>query len=181
MNKNSGQDEELIILGTVNGFYGVKGWLKLFSHTEPKENIINYRQVMLRIQGQWKDFEISNGRLQGKGIVAHFTGYDDRDKAQALLGAEVAIHHSQLAKLAKDDYYWRDFIGLKVINQDDIVLGRVTSMMETGANDVLIVKPEAGQGEGLQDEYLIPYIPEQVILDVDSELGIIRVDWDKDF
>jgi len=177
--------EELIILGKVNGFYGVKGWVKLFSHTEPKENIVKYCQVLLQLPNQsqkgWQNFEMSQGRLQGKGVVAHFKGFDDRDSAQALLGADIAVPRSRLAKLAKDDYYWIELIGLEVINTDDIRLGKVTNIMETGANDVLVVKPENAQVQGLSDEYLIPYVPEQFILDIDLETRIIRVDWDKDF
>jgi len=181
MDKKSVTDDKLIILGKVNGFYGVKGWVKLFSNTEPKQNIVKYQKVLLRLQGQWQEIEISQGRLQGKGVVAHFVGYDDRDAAQLLLGADIAIKREQLAKLENDNYYWIDLIGLQVINTEDITLGKVSSMMETGANDVLVVKPENAQEQGLNEEYLIPYIPEQFILDVDLGTGIIHVDWDKDF
>lgn len=176
-------NEQLIIVGKVNGFYGVKGWVKLFSHTEPKENIVQYKQVLLRMRSQkeqWQNFEISSGRAQGKGVIAHFKGYDSRESTQILQGAEIAINRSQLAEL-DDNFYWVELIGLEVINEDEIILGNVTSMMETGANDVLVVKAKDAQAQGLNEEYLIPYVPEQFILDIDLDTGIIRVDWDKDF
>lgn len=181
--KKSVMDTDKLLVGKVNGFYGVKGWVKVFSYTQPKENILVYQSVLLKLNKQWHEVEIK-GRTQGKGIVAHFAGYDDREKAQALLGSEIAIYREQLAKLAKDDYYWVDLIGLKVINTEDICLGVIKSMMETAANDVCVVKPDDkqyAQEHELNDEYLIPWLLEDTILSVDLSAGIIRVDWDKDF
>ena len=102
----------------------------------------------------------------------------DRDSATALVGREIAVTRQQLPALDEGDYYWRDLLGLQVINLDDVTLGTVANLMETGANDVLVVESHS---DGERQERLIPYIREQVIRHVDLEQGVIRVDWDPDF
>lgn len=113
------------------------------------------------------------GRQHGKGVVAHLQDCDDRDQAQALMGHEIGIRRDQLPVTAPGEYYWSDLHGLKVITLDGEALGTVDHLIETGANDVLVVKGER--------ERLIPFISEQVIISVDLDAGEIQVDWDKDF
>ena len=176
-------DKKHIILGKLNAHHGVKGWLKVFSYTDPKENILSYRQVMLFREGQkncWKEVEIENGRLQGKGVVVQIKGYDNRETAQELIGSSIVINRETLEELPEDDYYWLDLIGLKVINQQGIVLGKIDKMLPTAANDVMIVKHQE-KVAGLQEEYLIPYVMGQFVLNVDLKSGEIQVDWDVDF
>jgi 16S rRNA processing protein RimM len=115
-----------------------------------------------------------NGRQQGKGIVAHLKGCDDRDQAAALMETEIAIRREQLPEAAPGEYYWADLQGLKVINTEGIELGVVDHLLETGANDVLIVR----DGD---TERLIPYVFGQFVLDVALDQGVMRVDWDPEF
>ena len=176
-------DTKYIILGKLNAHHGIKGWLKVFSYTDPKQNILSYHQVMLFREGQknsWKEVEIVNGRLQGKGVVVQIKGYDNRESAAELIGSTIAVTRENLEKLPKDEYYWVDLIGLKVINQEGIVLGKIVKMLPTAANDVMIVKHQE-KVDGLQEEYLIPYIMGQFVLSVDLTSGEIQVDWDVDF
>ncbi len=184
MKEESLPDEKAyVFLGILKAHYGVKGWLKVFSYTEPKQNILSYPSVMLFREGQkncWKKVEITNGRLQGKGIVVHIKGYDNRESSAELIGSTIAITRENLKKLPQDDYYWLDLIGITVINQEGIVLGKIVNMLATPANDVMIVKHQEKQ-EGIQAEYLIPFIMGQFVLDVDLKSGKIHVDWDVDF
>lgn len=181
-------DDKYIILGKLNAHHGIKGWLKVYSYTDPKQKILSYSQVMLFKQGltenkpqdYWKKVEFNDGRLQGKGVVAHIKGYDNRETSEELIGCTIGINREDLEKLPEDDYYWIDLIGLKVINQEGIVLGTIVNMLPTAANDVMIVKHQEKQ-EGLQAEYLIPYIMGQFVLDVDLISGEMQVDWDVDF
>jgi len=113
------------------------------------------------------------GRQHGKGIVAHLQDCDDRDQAQVLMGYEIGIRRDQLPATAPGEYYWSDLQGLEVINLDGDALGTVDHLIETGANDVLVVKGDR--------ERLIPFIREQVVISVDLDKGEIRVDWDKEF
>ena len=164
---------EMLVLGKVSGVYGIKGWVKLFSDTEPRDGILAYKHCFLKEKGQWRPLQITQGRMQGKGVVAKIEGCDDRDQAMLLIGSEIAITDDQLATLADDEYYWKDLIGLSVINQDNIDLGTVSEMMETGANDVLIVEGDR--------QRLIPFTQGHTVQAVNLAEKVIKVDWDPDF
>jgi 16S rRNA processing protein RimM len=168
------ETKDYIVVGRINGLHGVRGWVKVFSHTQPRENILSYRTWHLLRDGQWIATELLNGRQQGKGIVAHLKGCDDRDQAAALMETEIAIRREQLPEAAPGEYYWADLQGLKVINTEGIELGVVDHLLETGANDVLIVR----DGD---TERLIPYVFGQFVLDVALDQGVMRVDWDPEF
>ena len=170
--------DEKIILGKINGLHGVKGWVKVFSNTEPREGITDYGSWLIQLPnanaGQWREVKLEGGRPQAKTVIAKLEGYDDRNESQQLIGAVIAINADQLKPLRRDEYYWRDLIGLRVVNQQNVELGRVDSLFETGANDVLVVKDET-------QERLIPWTLGHAVLEVDIEQGVISVDWDEDF
>jgi 16S rRNA processing protein RimM len=171
------EDPGMILLGRISGLFGVKGWIKVYSDTEPRDNILNYSPWYLRREGEWQPFEVIAGRPHGKGIVAHLANCPDRDAAAELIGSTIAIRHDQLPAAGEDEYYWSDLRGLKVATIQGVDLGQVVNLMETGANDVLVVREtgEAGQ------ERLIPFIWHQVIREVDLERGLLIVDWDPEF
>ncbi len=187
-------DDKHIILGKINAHHGIKGWLKVYSYTDPKQNILSYKKILLlknsktlaqKFEAQALEVqkvELDTGRIQGKGVVAHIKGYDSRESAEELIGCTIAIEKAELETLAEDEYYWVDLIGLEVINQEGINLGKVVKIMPTGANDVLIVRHEVKEEiAGLQEEYLIPYIMGKFILNVDLKAGNMQVDWGVDF
>lgn len=166
--------DEYIIVGRISGIYGVRGWVKVFSHTQPRENILNYATWYLKKQGAWTACELETGRVHGKGVVAKLKGCDEREGAAALMGNTIAIHREQLPQAAADEYYWADLIGLKVINLEGVDLGVVDSLLETGANDVLVVMQDG-------TERLIPFVQGQFVKNVDLTGGLITVDWAPDF
>lgn len=170
--------DEKIIVGKISGVHGVNGWVKVFSETEPREGITKYNPWFLQHPnidaGRWREVKVDGGRPQAKTIIAKLDGYSDRDAAMQLVGARIAISPDQLKSLRQDEYYWRDLIGLRVVNQQGVELGVVESLFETGANDVLVVKA------GTQ-ERLIPWTLGHAVLEVDLEQGVISVDWDEDF
>ncbi|CAB5506491.1 16S rRNA processing protein RimM [uncultured Gammaproteobacteria bacterium] len=161
-----------LLVGTINGLFGVQGWVKIFSHTQPRKNILSYKPWHTQIDEQWQILEIVNGREQSKTIVAKIKDIDNREQARAMIGIDVYIEKSQLLKLKKGEHYWEDLIGLEVINRSNFVLGKVQNLMETGVNHVLIV-----QGE---KEHWVPYI-EPFLCEVNIEKQQILVDWDEDF
>jgi 16S rRNA processing protein RimM len=163
----------MVVLGRLSGLYGVQGWLKVFSDTEPREGIIKYPDWWVRQQGGWKRMRVEQGRRHGKGVVVKLEGIDNRDAAAKLLNAEVAVDRNTLPETAPGEFYWTDLEGLTVVCVDGTELGRVDHLIETGANDVLVVTGER--------ERLIPYIPEQVIKQIDLEQGRMVVDWDPEF
>jgi len=166
--------EKRIIIGRINGLYGIHGWVKIYSYTSPITQILEYSPWQLCLKGQWQTLSMYEGKGHGKGIIARLDSSHDRDEAARLLGADIAIFRSQLPPISEDEYYWNDLIGLTVINHHGITLGTVDHLLETaGANDILAVKGNK--------EYLIPFVLERVILEVNLTQRIIRVDWDEDF
>lgn len=163
----------MILMGRVSGLFGVKGWLKIYSHAAPREGILDYKVWYLMRDGNWQPFRVAAGQRQGKSVVAHLEGYDDRDQATSLLGSDIAIRREQLPALADGEYYWSDLEGLRVVNLQGIELGVVSYLFETGANDVLVVKGER--------ERLIPYTLGMAVKSVDLQDGLLTVDWDPDF
>ena len=159
-------------MGRITGLLGVRGWVKVFSHTRDPLGILDYSPWMIHLNGEWREAELMEGRAQGRGIVVHLRGYDDRDQAAVLIGADIAVRRDQLPRLKKGEYYWSQLEGLKVVNLEGVELGTVSHLFETGSNDVLAVRGER--------ERLIPYTRE-VVQKVDLEAGVIRVDWDAEF
>lgn len=162
-----------VVIGRIGGPYGVRGWVKVYSYTEPREEILTHRQWWVHMAGEWRPLALVEGRPHGKTIVARLADYDDRDAVQALTGCEIGVPRSTLAALAPDEFYWSDLQGLRVLTQDGVELGVVDHLLETGANDVLVVKGER--------ERLIPYVRGQVVTDVDLGQGVMRVEWDPEF
>ena len=165
--------EQHISVGKISGVFGIKGWVKVFSFTDPRENILTYSPWLLKKGDQTKTVNVVEGQLQGKTIVAQLADIEDRDQAASLMGWDIFITQDQLPKAAKGEYYWSDLIGLQVETIDGVQLGVVDSLLETGANDVIIV-----QGER---ERVIPFLQGRTIIKVDLEAGKIIVDWDPDF
>ena len=165
--------DELISVGKVSGIFGVRGWIKVYSYTEVRENILTYSPWTLTKDKESKEVKVVDGRRHGKTIVARLQGLDDRDDAAALNGWEILIHSDQLPKARKGEYYWADLIGLHVKTVDGVDFGIVEQMLETGANDVVVVSGER--------ERLIPFLQEQTIVDIDLQAGEMLVDWDPEF
>ena len=170
----SERDSRLVIIGRVVGVYGVRGWIKVLSSTEPPEAILDYSSWQVRNGPEWKAMTLTEGRRYGKGILAHLAECDDRDVARALIGAEIAVRRDELPDPGHNRFYWADLEGLTVRTLDGVVLGIVDHLLETGANDVLIVK----QGT---HERLIPFVQGQFVTAIDLEKGEMTVDWDPEF
>lgn len=135
------------------------------------EAIFEYQPWLLGDDG--KPVMIIDGRKQGKGLAALLPGSDDRDQAALLVGTQIFVDRDQMPPTEDDEYYWSDLEGLKVITTDGKALGQVERMMETGANDVMVVNGDR--------ERLIPFVQGQYVKRVDLEAELIEVDWDPDF
>ena len=178
MNATPENADDLIVVGKIFSVHGVRGEVKVFSFTDPIDNLLQYRHWTLRREGVVKQVELVKGRSGQKDLVAKLNGLDDRDEARLLSGFEICISRSLLPNLANDEYYWYQLVGLSVINQDGHLFGKVDHLLETGANDVMVVKPCAGS---LDDrERLLPYT-RQCVLAIDLAASEMRVEWDADF
>jgi 16S rRNA processing protein RimM len=173
------QNNEWLVLGKLTSAYGVKGWIKVYSYTEPMENIGNYHPIWLERNGQRKEITLESVKRHGKGLVAKIEGCDSREQIPDYTGGLLVVPRDQLAPLEPGEYYWSDLIGLAVINERGEDLGKVHHLIETGSNDVLVVRGSETSID--KRERLIPYLPEQVVLAVDLDAQQMRVDWDSEF
>ena len=167
------KDEKLVIVGRIGAPYGVKGWMKIHSFTEPVGNILAYQPWVVKRQGQWQLLEISDSRRHNKGVIAAIDGCESKEATVSYRHAEIAITRQQLPTLGEHQYYWTDLQGLTVFTTSGNELGRIDCILPTGANDVLVVKGKR--------QHLIPYLLHKVIKTVDRVNGKMIVDWDADF
>ena len=180
-----------IKLGRINAAYGLKGWLKVYSETDPIEQILTYSPWQLQ-RGDKEpqpekepqlakelQVEVEKGKIQGRSLIVLLAGVEDRNQAESMIGYEVWIDRARLPGLEQGEYYWHQLEGLKVVNQSGAVLGKVDHLMETGANDVMVVKPVTGSID--DTERLIPFVQDKVVKDVNIETAIIVVAWESDY
>ena len=162
-------------LGKLVGVWGVKGWVKLHSYTRNRADISQYKTWYLQKPRSKDDptpINVLNCREQGQGMVVQFDGVTDRDVAMAMSGQTIFVKQSDLPDLPAGEFYWQQLIGLSVSNEEGPI-GEILSILETGANDVLVCKSvEKGKAD-----VLIPYVDE-VVLSVDIEAGTMMVEWD---
>lgn len=166
-------DDTLIPLGKISGVFGLQGWVKVYSDTDPREGIVRYRQWVLEQGADQKTLRVEQGKRHGKGVIAKLDGIADRDAAESLVGSRIAVRRADLPQLADDEYYWSDLIGIQVETVAGVALGTVKSLFATGANDVIVVDGDR--------ERLIPWIQGQVIKQIDLDQRRMEVDWDPDF
>lgn len=162
-----------ILIGEIVAPFGVKGWVKVRTYTDPPENVLKYQPWVLESQGELKEIVPEEGRRQGPGVVVRLRAVDDRDAAEKLTGTLVTVSREVLPSVRSGTYYWADLVGLRVFTVSGVDLGRVSGLMETGANDVLIVKGDR--------ERLVPFVPGLYVTCVEIEAGRLEVDWDPDF
>jgi 16S rRNA processing protein RimM len=162
-----------LVVGRVSGVYGVKGFVRVFSETDPRGAIAEFPRLWMQRSGAWECLEVEAGRAHGRGVVVKFRGTDDREAAHGLIGCTLAVERDWLPPLEEGAFYWADLQGLRVETEDGVALGRVEGFMQTGANDVMVVKGDR--------ERLVPWVRGVYVLDVDLDAGLVRVDWDPDF
>jgi len=169
-------------IGRISGVFGVRGWVKVYSYTSPRLNVVQYSPWHLRQNGEESIRHVIAGRAHGDGVLAALAGIDNRDVAEALIGAEIEVDRAVLGPelgadtggpAAQKEFFWVDLQGMEVRTRTGTSLGFVEQLLETGANDVMIV---VGAGR-----HLIPFLYGTVVKAVDGDRRVITVDWDSDF
>ena len=169
-----------VMLGHISAAHGIRGWIKVHSHCQPRQNVFNYQPWrVLKPNGERLEVKVLKSQTNGKTLIAQIEGCTDRNTAETWIGSQIFVEEGQLPKLETGEFYWRDLLGMTVVNLENQCLGQVASFMETGANDVLVVRPEPE--DNYSGDRLIPYLFEQVIKEVDIADKVIKVDWDRDF
>lgn len=167
------ETENLVVMGRVVAPYGVLGWVKVLPDTELKDGLLDYKRWFVGQENNWQKIKLKSGKAHNDVLLAKLEGVNDRDAAFALKGSLIAVPRADLPVLPDSEFYWADLIGMLVNNQQGVDFGKVKSLFETGANDVMVVQ----KGD---KEYLIPFTA-QTVIDVDVEVRTILVDWHKDF
>ncbi len=164
----------MVIMGRVASAHGIRGWIKVQPFTEYLDSLLDYDVWWLgQEHGPWREFKVEQAEVHNKTLAALLTGCPDRNAAERLKGQLIAVPRSQFPEQDEDEYYWSDLIGMTVVNEAGEPLGTVSNLLETGANDVLVVRGDSG-------EILIPFVDAVVKL-VDAAARIIRVDWSADY
>lgn len=161
--------KDFVRLGRVASAHGVRGWVRVFSFTEPRENIVRYARWTLATGAGLTEVAVEDGRLHGRTVIAKLAGTEDRDAALEWAGAQIAVPRAALPALAPGEYYWRDLEGLAVETTSGEALGRVHHLLETGAHDVLALDALGRR--------LIPFVPGEIVREIDLDGGRIVVDW----
>jgi len=169
----------MIVLGRIVAPYGIKGWLRIHTFADDPDQWCALPQWWLGAKAEgdaWKPYRLLEVDDRGKGIVVRLEGVEDRTAAEALDGYYIAAPREAMPPTGEDEFYWADLIGLEVVNETGEPLGRVASLIEATANDVLVVREEGEQGR----ERLLPFVA-QVVKQVDIAEGRISVAWEKDW
>lgn len=172
--------QRIEVVGKLGSTYGIRGWLRIYSSTERTESIFDYQPWFLKIKGQWQQTELESWKHHNHELIVKLKNVNDRETAQTLANVEIGVDLSVFPKLEEGDYYWHDLIDCQVINLQGYNMGIVAEMMETGSNDVLVVRANGKDAFGKQ-ERLIPFLYEQVVKRVDLTTKTIEVDWDAGF
>lgn len=166
-------DTDWVIVGRFGRPHGIKGFITVISFTDPRDNIMQYNDWHVRLNDKWQTLDLLNLDINHQLILTQVKGYQDREDVACLTNKDIAIKRDKLPVLAPGEFYWHELVGMQVKSTEGLLLGTVTELMSTGANDVLIVEGEK--------RCLIPYLPGRSIINVDNSQRVITVDWDMDF
>src|ERR1700693_3148113 len=121
----SEESSALIQLGFVGAPFGVRGWIKLRSHTDPPERLLDHRSLRIGRGSVWQNYRIEASGRSGGALTVKLAGIENRDQAQALRGAPFCVPRGELPQRESRDFYRADLIGCEVVNLDGISFGNV--------------------------------------------------------
>ena len=161
-----------VVLGQVGGAFGVQGWVRIQSYTDPPANILKYERWQLGRAGQWREVEVEDGKVTAKGVLAKLVGVETPEDAHLATGSEIAVTREELPKPAPGEYYWSDLEGLAAFGQNDQPLGRIEEFRATPAGTVVVIRGER--------QHWVPFVKERIV-SVDLDAGRVVLDWDADW
>lgn len=168
--------ENYVVLGRFSGAYGILGWIKVISFTEQRNNIISYQPWLVNLGHAWDFIYIEQWYFCRNNLIVKIKDINDRETAFSLRNKEINIHRFQLPELKDNEYYWNDLVGCDVYTIFGINLGKIIYLIETGSNDVLVVRGRNVMNFDIQ-EFLIPFIEGDIVRSVDIFNKIILIDW----
>jgi 16S rRNA processing protein RimM len=166
-----GDGRARVVLGRIGAPFGVRGWVKVQSYTDPPEGIVGYATWELVRSGSLGRRAVMEWQRAGGGVAVRFDGVDSREAAQALTGADVCVNRAELPAPPPGEYYWHDLVGLAAFDRSGTALGRVSGILELPAHPVLVLEGDR--------ERLVPLVRERLV-SVDLEAGRLTLDWHPD-
>jgi 16S rRNA processing protein RimM len=163
-----------VVLGKIVGAFGVQGWVKIESYTDPIDNILDYPVWQLSNGEGWKPSKLLTGRVTAKGVQAQLESIADRTIAERSRGVLIAVARSELPPPEAGQYYWDDLLGLEAYSPEGELLGRIEDIRATAAHALLLI---AGLNGGKRVEHFVPLVSER-LLSVDLSAKRATVDWD---
>jgi 16S rRNA processing protein RimM len=161
-----------VVLGQVGGAFGVQGWVRIQSYTDPPANILEYGRWQLGRAGQWREVEVEDSKVTAKGVLAKFAGVATPEEARLVTGSEIAIERDELPAPAPGEYYWSDLEGLAALGQNGQPLGRIEEFRTTPAGPVVVIRGER--------QHWVPFVKERIV-SVDLSAGQVVFDWSADW
>ena len=165
-------EDRWVVLGKIGGAFGVQGWVRITSYTDPPDNILDYDHWHLRRAGQWEVVEVEDGRMTAKGVQAKLAGIDSPEEARLQVGIEIAVLRSELPATAPGEYYWSDLEGLEALTPSGELLGRVDHFRNTPGGAIAVIRGAK--------EHWIPFVKDRIVK-VDLDAGRIVFDWGVDW
>lgn len=166
-------DDTFVLVGKITGAHGLKGVVRVSPFAESFLVFSADKKILLETpDGKRLNRKIIWGRPHGQVIRLQLDQVTDRDQAKQLAGTLLFVEKSDLPAPEEGTYYWFDLIGMSVYTPDNQCIGTIDSIIPTGSNDVFVVKGSGNDGE---TEILIPAL-ESVVMDIDMEKGIMRVE-----
>jgi 16S rRNA processing protein RimM len=166
------QGPRAVVLGRIGAPFGVQGWVKVTSFTEPPAGIADYPCWTLVREGDRRSARVLESKRAGHSVAVRLEGVETREAAQALNGFEVQVERSELPPTAPNEHYLHDLVGLEAVNRDGVPLGRVEGFLELPAHPVAVLR------EG-RLERLVPLVRERLVA-VDLVAGRVTLDWHPD-
>jgi 16S rRNA processing protein RimM len=161
-----------VVLGQVGGAFGVQGWVRIASYTDPPGNILDYGRWQLGRAGQWREVEVEDGKVTAKGVLAKLVGVETPEDARLATGSEIAVTREELPKPAPGEYYWSDLEGLEAVGREDQPLGRIEEFRTTPGGPVVVIRGER--------QHWVPVVKERIVK-VDLDAGRVVFDWAADW
>jgi 16S rRNA processing protein RimM len=164
--------DRVVILGKVAGTFGVHGWVKINSYTDPPENILEYEALLIGVAGRWTKAELEGGRVTNKGVLGKLRGIDTPEDARLRVGAELGVRRSEMPPPSPGEYYWSDLEGLDAESVSGERLGKIDHFRSTPAGTLIVIRGE--------QELWVPFVKDRVVK-VDLEQKRIVLDWSADW
>lgn len=161
-----------VVLGQVGGAFGVQGWVRIQSYTDPPGNILEYGRWQLGRAGQWREVEVEAGKVTAKGVLAKLVGVETPEDARLDTGSEIAVGRDELPEPAPGEYYWSDLEGLAAFGREDQLLGRIEEFRTTPGGPVVVIRGER--------QHWVPFVKERIVK-VDLDAGRVVFDWAADW